>query len=122
MIGAGSPVFAVWSYVIANFMPDRNVGAQVELNPQLLAFILGEPERVIQEAIDKLCAPDARSRTQEKEGRRLIRLGEFSYQVVNGAKYRAIRDEEERRRQNREAQERWRKKKKESNATNQTTA
>lgn len=112
MIGSGSPVFAVWSYVIANMMPDREVGTQVELNPKLLAFILGETEATVIGAIEKLCAPDNHSRTKEKDGRRLIRLGEFSYQVVNGAKYRDIRDEATRREQNRAAQERFRKKKK----------
>ena len=59
-------------------------------------------------AIEFLCRPDERSTTKGDEGRRLVKLGEFEYRVVNGAKYRAIRDEEERRRQSREAQRRLR--------------
>src|ERR1700690_4578097 len=96
LVGAGAPAFAVLGYVISNMVPHPSVGAQVELNPKLLAFIIGEPEEVIEKAIEKLCAPDPHSRTKEEEGRRLIRLGEFDYRVVNGAKYIAIRDNEER--------------------------
>lgn len=111
MVGAGAVVFAVMGYVIANAKPDKTIGMQVELNPKLLSFILGESQQAIEKAIDKLCAPDPNSRSPEKEGRRLIKVGTFSYEVVNGAKYRAIRDEDARRRQNREAQARYRAKK-----------
>jgi len=112
MVGAGAVVFAVMGYIIANSKPDRSVGTQVELNPKLLAFILGESEEDVAQAVETLSSPDPKSRSKEEEGRRLIKLGTFSYQVVNGAKYRVIRDEEERRRQNREAQARYRNKKK----------
>jgi hypothetical protein len=101
MVGSGAVIYAVWGYVIANMRPDKKVGAQVELNPKLLAFIIGETEKEITEAIVRLCAKDDRSRTKEEEGRRLVKLGEFDYQVVNGAKYAAIRNEEERREANR---------------------
>ena len=108
MVGAGAPVFAVWAYVVANQKPDRNVGAQVELNPKLLSFVIGEPEESIRAAIDFLCSADPNSRTPNKDGRRLVKLGTFDYQVVNGAKYMAIRDEEKRRQQNRTAQRTFR--------------
>lgn len=104
MVGAGAVVFAVMGYVIANMVPDREVGTQVEINPKLLAFILGESEKEVQGAIDYLCSPDPNSRSKVEGGRRLVKLGQFDYQVVNGAKYRAIRDEEKRREQNRVAQ------------------
>ena len=110
MIGAGAVVFAVWGYVIACQQPDRSVGSQVDLNPKLLAFIIGEPEEEVIKAIEYLCSPDEKSRTKEQEGRRLIRIGEFSYQVVNGQKYTNIRNEAERRVQNRESQQRFREK------------
>lgn len=97
MIGAGCPVFAVWGYVIANMREDLEVGAQVELNPQLLGYILGAKEAEIQKAIDYLCAPDPRSRTKAHDGKRLIQLGQFAFQVVNGAKYLAIRNAEQKR-------------------------
>ena len=97
MVGSGSPTFAVWSYVIAKMQPDKEVGAQVELNPKLLAFILGEKEDVVEKVIQKMCSPDAKSRTPDEQGKRLIRLGQFSYRVVNGVKYLGIRDLESKR-------------------------
>ncbi len=90
-------MFAVWGYVIANMREDKEVGAQVELNPKLLHAIIGEEQTVIEEVIERLCAPDEESRSKEEDGRRLVRLGQFDYRVVNGAKYMAIRNEEDRR-------------------------
>ena len=112
MVGSGAVVFAVWGYVIAKMEPDRTVGAQVSLNARLLETIIGEPQSEIEKAIEFLCKPDPSSRTKKEDGRRLVRLGEFDYQVVNGAKYTAIRDEERRREQNRAAQARYREKRK----------
>lgn len=111
MVGSGAVAFAVWGYVIANARPDRKLGGYVELNPTLLSAIIGEPVARIEEAIHNFCRPDARSRTKTRDGRRLIRQGEFAYQVVNFQKYRDIRNEEARREQNRVAQERFRAKK-----------
>ena len=104
MVGSGSPTFAVWSYVLANMKPDKFVGAQVELNPKLLAFLLGEKEEEVIKVVTKLCSPDQNSRSREQDGRRMVRLGEFTYQVVNGAKYRAIRSADERREYHRDYQ------------------
>lgn len=109
MVGAGAVVFAVMGYVIAKQVPDRKVGSQVRLNPIILGTILGEKAEDIVKAIDFLCSPDPHSTTKTEGGRRLIKIGEFDYQVVNGAKYRAIRDEEARREQNRVAQRKHRK-------------
>lgn len=111
MIGAGSHVFAVWGYVIAKQRPDRKVGSTVELNSKLLAAVIGDSEERMSQAIEYLCDVDERSRTSENDGRRLVRLGQFTYQVVNGAKYRAIRNDDERRTQTREAVRRHRAKK-----------
>ena len=97
MMAAGPEVFAVWGYVIAHAVDSR-----VELNPRLLAAVIGStPERMLA-AIERLCASDAESRSKEQEGRRLMREGEFQYFVVNHEKYRSIRDEEGRREYNRE--------------------
>lgn len=111
MYGAGSPKFAVMSYVIANMQPDRDVGFQVELNIRDLASRIGEPVEVIQGAIDFLCAPDIESRSKDEEGRRLVKIGSFDYRVVNGKAYAEIRNEEQRRENNRIRQARFRKKK-----------
>ncbi len=110
MVGAGSHVFALMGYVVANWRPDSVVGGQVRLNPTLLATIFGESEERVQEAIDYLCAPDLKSTTPGNEGRRLIKVGQFDYKVVNAAKYFAIRNEEEKREANRIRQAKHRKK------------
>src|SRR5262245_49131406 len=103
MIGSGALVFAVMGYVVACQEPDRKLGSVVELNPRLLGAVFGEEAEHVAEAIAYLCKPDPESRSKESGGRRLIRVGQFLYQVVNGAKYRAVRDLEARREQTREA-------------------
>lgn len=118
MVGKGAEVFAVMGYVIANMTPtglEVDGGKMaVELNPKLLAFIIGEPEAEIATAIELLCSPDAESRSKEHDGRRLLRLGQFEYEVVNGWKYRdrEVRDPTKRREQNRASQRRYRAKNK----------
>lgn len=112
MVGRGAVVFAVMGYVIANMKPDAEVGMQVELNALLLGAILGEQPADIEAAIEFLAGPDPASRSKEEEGRRLVRLGQFDYKVVNGLKYRGIRDERDRREYNRVAQQVHRAKKK----------
>lgn len=95
-MASGPEVFSVWGYVIANA-----VDSTVELNPRLLAAVIGStPERMMA-AIETLCAADPHSRSPECDGRRLIQEGPYQYRVVNHAKYRSIRNEEERREYNR---------------------
>lgn len=101
-------VFALMGYVIANMQPDSEVGAQVELNPKILATILGEKEEAVIGAIELLCGEDEDSRSKAAGGKRLIRLGQFSYQVVNGVHYLKIRSEEALREYNREAKRKQR--------------
>lgn len=108
MVGAGAIPFAIMGYVIANYQLDKQVGAQVRLNATLLSTILGESEADIEKGISYLCAPDPKSTTPGESGRRLVKIGQFDYKVVNGAKYTAIRNEEERRDQNRLAKQRER--------------
>lgn len=112
MVGKGALMFAVMGYVIANMKPDVTIGTQVELNPKLLAMIIGEDEAAVERTINQLCEPDPESRSKEEGGRRLIRLGQFDYRVVNGDKYLAIKNEEERREYNRLAKQRERNRKK----------
>ncbi len=107
LVGAGAMRFAVWDFVITTQKPSREWGSVVEVNPILLAAILGESVEDVSEAIEFLCKPDLKSRSKGEGGRRMVKLGEFLYRVVNGAKYRAMRDNEERRTQNREAQRRF---------------
>lgn len=103
MMAAGPEVFAVWAYVIANAHD-----ACVELNPRLLAAVIGSTPERMQAAIDALCEADLASRSKDAEGRRLVRQGQFQYHVTNHAAYKAIRNEDERRTYNREAKKRER--------------
>lgn len=112
MVGAGAVPFAVLGYVIAAQRPHRELGSVVELNPVLLSAMLGEKVEDVEKGIKFLCSPDKNSRSKEADGRRLVEAGPFLYQVVNGAKYRAIRDEEARLEQLRTAQRTHREKKK----------
>jgi hypothetical protein len=88
MVGAGCNVFAVWNYVIA-----KNRCGVVELNPKLLAFVLGSGEAEILSAIEYLSHPDPGSRSKAEEGRRLIREGEYQYRMVNWQLYDGIKSQ-----------------------------
>lgn len=114
MFGKPALVFAVLGYVIATMRPNRKDGeCYVELNPTLLAATFASKPEEVLDAVRDLTSPDERSRSEGEEGRRLIPLGNLhtgpmQFKVVNGAKYRAIRDEEERRAYLREAKRRER--------------
>lgn len=122
MYGKGAPAFSLMSYVIANMRPDKTVGFQVELNVKDLANRIGETEETIQKAVDFLCAPDPMSRSGQSDGRRMVKVGAFDYQVVNGLHYAAIRNEEERREKNRMRQEKYRQKGKPTHPTSAESA
>lgn len=104
MVGSGPTVFAVWTYCIASAKPP----GLVELNPKILAVVLGCSEAEIADAIKLLCSPDAESRTPDEEGRRLVQEGNYLYRMPTWQKYNELRNEEDRRRQNREAQKKFR--------------
>jgi len=110
MMGTGIEVFAVMPYVVATMRGHPEHGALVELNPKLLAFTFGCAEEVVESGIRKLCAKDPESRTEKEGGRRLVKMGQFLYRVVNGAAYMAIRKAEANRMKNREAVARYRRK------------
>ena len=92
MLGAGAHVFAVWGYVIAH-----TTDSQVELNPKLLAHVLGMRESEVEAALAYLCKPDLDSRNPEHEGRRLLKIGQFAYRVVSHSIYRAMRTNDDKR-------------------------
>ncbi len=108
MIGAGAIKFAVWGYVIAKQKPSTKYGSVVILNPVLVGMLIGEEPKEIEKAIKFFCMPDPNSRTKDEEGRKLVRLGQYDYRVVNGAKYRKMRGDEDRRAYNRQAQRDYR--------------
>jgi hypothetical protein len=110
MFGKPATVFAVWGYVISTMRPSRKDGkCYVELNPTLLAATFATTCEDILSAIAVLMSPDEASRSKLEEGRRIVPVdpeihsGPMQFWVVNGHKYRALRDEEERRNYLREA-------------------
>lgn len=103
MVGIGPDVFAVWGYVLAH---ERD--GEVELNPTLLAAVIGTTVVAVEAAIAKLCEPDARSRNPDDDGCRLVYLRALQYRVVSTEKYKKIRSEADRREQNKSAQQRHR--------------
>lgn len=116
MYGAGMHVFAVWGYVIARMQKGR-----VELNPKMLADILGGEEEDVISAIEYLTQPDTNSRTKDFDGRRMVKEGQFQYLVPSWEYYRNIRNEEDRREYNRLAQAKHRAKAKGSGPLNGET-
>lgn len=107
MVGAGATVFAVWGYIIAHAREGR-----VELNPTILAAVLGAPQADVTAAIDFLASPDERSRSKEYEGRRLVQVGEFLYEVPTHEKYRSMRDDDDRKEYMRQYMRQYRARKK----------
>ena len=114
MFGKPALVFAIMGYIISNQRPSKKDGnCYVELNPTLLASTFASDVNDVLAAIDILQSPDPASRSKESEGRRIVALEEIhtgpcQFQVVNGPKYREIRDEEERRSYLKEAKRRSR--------------
>jgi hypothetical protein len=101
--------------VFTNMLAHADPAGWVDIHPKAIAEEVGLTIDEVRAAIDVLEAPDIDSRSPEEGGRRLIRLDEhrvWGWRIVNHAKYRAIRSEEDRREQNRLAQERFRNKSK----------
>jgi hypothetical protein len=97
MRGAGCTRFAVWGWVIAN----TNRHSVVEINPEILAFLLGCSIEEVVEAVEYLCAPDPKSRCKDHDGRRLLKEGEFQYLVPTHEHYRKMKTTEEKKEYNR---------------------
>lgn len=107
MVGAGLNVWGVWNYIIAN----THFGV-IEINPPLLAFILGCTTKEVEAAVAKLMAPDPHSRSKSESGRRILKESQFGYRVVNWEHYQKLRNAESKRQYDRERQSAFRKKKK----------
>lgn len=97
MRGSGPVVFAVWAYVVSN----TNQHSVVELNPDVVAFLLGCSSSEVEQAIETLCAPDPKSRCKDNEGKRLLKEGQFQYFVPTHKHYREMKTTEEKREYNR---------------------
>jgi len=86
LYGAGMHVFAVWGWTLAH----KDEGGKVEINPQKVADELGGTAEQVQEALVYLTQPDPHSRSKKMGGRRLVKVSEFGYRVVNAEHYRRL--------------------------------
>lgn len=103
--------------VFTNLLAHCDSTGMVDMHPSAIADEVGLPVGDVRTALEYLESPDTESRSPEANGCRIIRLDEhraWGWQVVNHAKYRAIRSEEDRREQNRLAQQRWRENRKQN--------
>lgn len=97
--------------VFTNLLANADKDGMVDKHFRAVAEEIGLTVDEVKSAIALLEAPDEESRSVEQEGRRLVRVAEnrsWGWQIVNYAKYRAIRSDDDRREQNRIAQQKWR--------------
>lgn len=92
MVGFGGTAFAVWSYCIAKAKPPQGL---IELNPVLIAAVIGDPRDAIERAIKKLCGPDNNTHTKGSNGQRLEHIGAYTYRMVNWKVYRGPKSPEQ---------------------------
>ena len=91
-------------------LADRN--GVVDMTPDAISRRTTVPLDIIQKGIAVLEQPDPHSRTPDENGRRLVRLSDsrpWGWRIVNHAKYRGIRSQEERREYMRQYQRQRRK-------------
>lgn len=72
----------------------------VDMTPKALAARTGFPLDVIRRGLEELSQPDPESRSHEHDGRRIIPIDperSWGWQLVNYAKYRCIRSNDDRR-------------------------
>lgn len=107
MMGKGSHVFAVMGYIIA-----KTIDSHVTLKPDYLAFVIGDTEHRIKEAIEFLSSPDPESTGKEHEGRRIVPVGDVAHEyfVPRHEYYRGIRTSDDVRQATLERVRRFRKK------------
>jgi hypothetical protein len=99
--------------VFTNLLAHADQNGIVDMHWQAVADETGLPRERVEAAIKTLEMPDPESRSPEMNGSRIVKMDEhraWGWAIVNYAKYRAIRNEDDRREQNRVAQEKWRNK------------
>lgn len=99
--------------VFTNLLAHTGRDGVVDKHFRAIAEETGLTQEQVKASIERLEAPDAESRSPEESGARIVRIDEhrvWGWRVVNYAKYRAIRSEDDRAEQNRLSQQRWREK------------
>ena len=103
MFGKPFSMYAVWGYVISHQRQSRKDGKfYVELNPEFMSALFASTAEEVISVIQCFCEKDFKSRSQEQDGRKLVPTfegqlhgGPMEFWVVNGKKYKEIRDETE---------------------------
>ena len=106
------------NYELRHFFEDMlklsDATGVVDITPEAIARRINLPIEKVVAFLDELGKPDAKSRSPEHEGRRIVPLDshrDWGWIIVNYEHYRSIRSQEERRFYNRDAQRRSRAKK-----------
>ncbi len=86
-------LFGQWpaAAVMASILPLCDVQGRIDLHPKAIASMTGWPQELLEQGLAQLMEPDADSRTQTAEGRRLVLLDPerpWGWVVVNFAAYR----------------------------------
>lgn len=103
--------------VFTNLLAHADRDGYVDKHFRAIADEVGLTTEEVKVAIEMLESPDSESRSSELDGRRITRINDhraWGWHIVNYAKYREIRNDEDRREANRVAQQRWREKHKPS--------
>ena len=108
--------------VLTNLIAFADQDGVIDKHFRAIADETGLSEEAVRDAIEYLSSPDPESRSSEEEGRRIVPINEhrsWGWQLVNHAKYKAIRSEADRRESNRTSQQRYRDKLKAAHNANQ---
>lgn len=110
------------SAVFMVFLSLADRDGNVDMTTEAIAGVTGWPIDLIRTGIAELAAPDARSRTPDEEGRRIVLLDEhrdWGWHITNYAKYRDEQRSAERREYLRDAQRKRRASKRQQLSTSQ---
>lgn len=83
------PDLPVW----LTLLPLMDSHGEIDMTHEAIAAITGWPLDLLRQAVASLEQPDPRSRSQDEEGRRLVRLDisrDWGWRVVNHALYRGL--------------------------------
>jgi hypothetical protein len=90
--------------VFTNLLAHCDREGVADIHPKAIAEEVGLSVELVRAALDELEAPDIESRSPDEGGRRIVRVDEhraWGWRIVNYAKYRAIKNEDDRREANR---------------------
>ena len=86
LLKEGAMVVACWTLILA--AADKN--GESDMQPSAAASLLRVSDEETEKAFAVLEAPDPKSRNEESQGRRIIKLDNGHWQVVSHGKYQAL--------------------------------